>query len=84
VPNTNIPIAAQLSTPSTMQDLRQKFPEAQLDWTAELMTADAAAWHVHELHKHGYLVLDDDHLINLAVPPKTATRKWILNGHDEA
>jgi hypothetical protein len=29
-------MAAQLSTPSTMQDLRQKFLEAQLDWTAEL------------------------------------------------
>ncbi len=48
------------------------------------MTADAAAWAIHELHIHGYLVMDDDHVLNLAVPPKTAGGRWLLNGHDGA
>jgi hypothetical protein len=47
------------------------------------MTADAAALHINELHMNGFSVMDDDHVLNPAVPPKTADGKWFFNGHDD-
>jgi hypothetical protein len=76
-------LADQLSNPEARQEMRDRYPDAGLPDTDEIMTSDAAAWAIHELHINGYLVMDDQHVLNLAIPPKTPGAKWFLNGHEE-
>lgn len=45
------------------------------------ITDDGASWHIHELHIHSYLIVDDDLIVNMAIPPTRPGGEWILNGH---
>jgi hypothetical protein len=74
-------MASDISNPAFADEMREKYPEADVPEPAGLTTDDAAAWHIHELHTHGYLILDDERIVNLAVPPKKPGGAWILNGH---
>jgi hypothetical protein len=75
-------IAADVSNPKFLEEMRRKYPEVALPETTRLMTDDAAAFTVHQLHAQGLLVMDDDLVLNLAIPPKRPGGKWILNGHE--
>jgi hypothetical protein len=75
-------LAADMSNPEFINRMRTEHPDAGLPEQASLMTDDAAAMSIHELHIHGVLVMDDDHVVNIAFPPKTPGGKWWLNGHD--
>ncbi|MBF6174394.1 hypothetical protein [Nocardia blacklockiae] len=45
---------------------------------------DDAAVHLHFMHAQGLLVLDEDHIVNMAMPPTKSTRgNWELNGHPD-
>lgn len=75
-------LAAQVSDPECLDDMRRQYPDAGLPEEVSLVTDDAAAWYVHEIHTHGLVVLDDDLLLNMAIPPKKPGGRWLLNGHD--
>lgn len=77
-------LAASVSSPEVLEEMRRDHPDAGLPEEASLTTDDAAAMHLHELHTRGYLIMDDDHVINMAIPPKTPGGKWLLNGHDDS
>lgn len=73
-------LAESISSPEFLQKMRSEHPGIGLPEEASLVTDDAAAMKVHDLHIAGYLVLDDDNVINLAMPPKSPGGKWRLNG----
>lgn len=75
-------MAAGLSDPEHVEEMRRMYPEVDLDGEVQLVTDDACGWHLHELHIHGYLIVDDDHLINMAIPPKGPGGEWRLSGHE--
>lgn len=78
-------LAASMSDPARLDELRRAVPEAGLDAAAvEPLTVDECVAKTHELHRHGALVLDDNHVVHLAVPPKSPGGKWLLNGHATA
>jgi len=74
-------LAAGVSTQESLDRLREKYPEAGLPEKAELMTDDAAAFFIHELHFNGLLIMDDDHIMNLVVEKPERGKPWVLNGH---
>jgi hypothetical protein len=74
-------LAADLSSQEHLDEMRRLYPEADIGADARLVTDDACGWHLHELHLHGYLIVDDNFLINMAVPPKTPGGEWQLSGH---
>jgi hypothetical protein len=74
-------MAASVSTQETLDQMREQHPEAGLPEKAQLMTDDAAAFHLHQLHFHGLMILDDDHILNLVVEKPERGKPWILNGH---
>lgn len=76
-------MAADISDPQHIAEMRERYPEAELPAEVSLITDDAAAFHVHSLHAAGYLILDDDHVLNMAVPPKKPGGPWHLNGHGD-
>ncbi|CAL9667608.1 hypothetical protein SUDANB145_07241 (plasmid) [Streptomyces sp. enrichment culture] len=76
-------IAAGVSTQENLDRMREQYPEAGLPETAELMTDDAAAFHLHQLHFHGYMILDNDHVLNLVVQRPERGKPWVLNGNLE-
>ncbi|MFE3229822.1 hypothetical protein [Nocardia sp. NPDC059228] len=44
--------------------------------------ADAVVMYLHTLHSKGAFVLDDNHVINLALPPaRSPSGTWQFNGH---
>lgn len=73
-------LAASVSTQENLDRLREQYPEAELAEKAELVTDDAAAYHLHQLHFHGLLVLDDDHVVNMVVEKPERGKPWVLNG----
>jgi hypothetical protein len=75
-------IAAQVSDPDELRRMQEEYPEGDLPGEAQLMTDDAAALHIHWLHAKGMLVMDDDHILNLAMAPALPGGKWKLNGHN--
>ncbi|WP_019635130.1 hypothetical protein [Actinomadura atramentaria] len=78
-----VDLARDVSDPEFLQKLREEYPEADLPEQAQLVTDDAAAFILHSVHALGYLVMDDDHVLNLAIPPTAPGGEWILNGHVE-
>jgi hypothetical protein len=76
-------LAADISSQEHLDEMRRIYPGADLDPEAHLVTDDACGWHLHELHFHGYLIVDDDHLIHMAVPPKEPDGEWQLSGHTD-
>lgn len=76
-------LAANLSDPTIVERMRAEHPEANLPERfseTTLITDDAAAMSIHELHRNGFLILDDDNIVNLAKPPKKPGGSWYLNG----
>lgn len=63
---------------------RLALAEAWPDGTEAALTADECTAKLHDLHRHGALVLDDDHIVHLAVPPTSPGGRWLLNGHATA
>jgi hypothetical protein len=76
-------MAAGVSTQENLDKMREQYPEAGLPEKAELMTDDAAAFYLHQLHFHGLLILDDDHVLNLVMERPERGKPWVLNGHVE-
>ncbi|MFF7476642.1 hypothetical protein [Streptomyces sp. NPDC008092] len=76
-------MAAAVSTQESLDRMREQYPEAGLPEKAELMTDDAAAFHLHQLHFHGMLIMDDDHVLNMVVEKPERGKPWVLNGHLE-
>ncbi|MFE1451973.1 hypothetical protein [Streptomyces olivaceoviridis] len=76
-------LAAGVSTQENLDRMREQYPEAGLPEKAELMTDDVAAFYLHELHFHGLLILDDDHVVNLVAEKPERGKPWVLNGHIE-
>ena len=74
-------MAADVSTQESLDRMREQYPEAGLPEKAQLMTDDVAAFHLHHLHFHGLLILDDDHILNLVVEKPERGKPWVLNGH---
>jgi hypothetical protein len=74
-------MAADVSTQESLDRMREQYPEAGLPEKAELMTDDAAAFHLHHLHSLGLMILDDDHILNLVVEKPERGKPWVLNGH---
>lgn len=74
-------MAAAVSTQESLDRMREQYPEAGLPEKAELMTDDAAAFHLHHLHFYGLMILDDDHILNLVVERPERGKPWVLNGH---
>jgi hypothetical protein len=77
-------MAADLSDPSTMERIRQAHPQAGLPEEVREMTVEDCARSLHKLHAHGYLVLNDDHVLHFAQPPKVPGGTWLLNGRPAA
>jgi len=75
-------MAADVSSPEFLEEMRKHMPEEEMPDGPLGMSDEGAAMAVHELHAQGYLVLDDDYVVNLAMPPKAPGGKWHLNGHD--
>lgn len=73
-------MAASVSTQENLDRMREQYPEAGLPERAELMTDDAAAFYLHELHFRGLLVMDDDHILNMVVERPERGKPWVLNG----
>lgn len=73
-------LAAGVSTQENLDRMREQFPDAGLPETAELMTDDAAAFSLHQLHFHGLLVMDNDHIMNMVVQKPERGKPWVLNG----
>ncbi|WP_156773005.1 hypothetical protein [Nocardia sp. 852002-51101_SCH5132738] len=76
-------LAGELSDPEHWRQIREQFPD--FDGSAEDPTAnwaDTMGLHMHELHSHGALVLDDNHRVHLARPPQTFRDRWLLHGYD--
>lgn len=73
-------LAAGVSRQENLDRLREQYPEAELAEKAELVTDDAAAYHLHQLHFHGLLVLDNDHVVNMVVEKPERGKPWVLNG----
>lgn len=65
-----------------LEQIRRHMPEEKLPDGPVGLSDEGAAMAVHALHAQGYLVLDNEYVVNLAIPPKTAHDSWRLNGHD--
>ncbi|MFE5614110.1 hypothetical protein [Streptomyces sp. NPDC056524] len=79
VPMPIAELAATISSQEALDEWRYRYPDAGLPEHASLTTDDAAAWHIHNLHAFGALVMDDDGVMNLVVEnPRRG--KWVLNG----
>lgn len=74
-------MAAEVSTQESLDRMREEHPEAGLPEKAQLMTDDAAAFHLHQLHFHGLMIMDDDNILNLVVERPARGKPWVLNGH---
>ncbi|MDP9843282.1 hypothetical protein [Streptosporangium lutulentum] len=77
-----IEMAAGVSSPDTQEELRRLRPD-EMPEDSMPMTDEGAAMALHELHALGYLIVDDDFVVNVAFPPKTPGGKWWLNGQAE-
>lgn len=73
-------LAADLSNPQVQDDLHRQHPQLPVGSTT--MTDDEAAWSLHELHVSAFLIMDDDNVVNMAIPPEKPGGRWWLNGHD--
>ncbi len=74
-------LADRVSTQENLDRMREQYPDVGLPDKAELMTDDVAAFHTHQLHFRGVLVLDDDHILNMVVERPERGKPWVLNGH---
>jgi hypothetical protein len=74
-------MAGEMSSPEKRAEVRARYPEADLPSSPGLVTPDAAAFHLHELHASGAVVLDDNHILNLAA---FVDGRWLLSGRDDS
>ncbi|PWI16054.1 hypothetical protein DI272_19175 [Streptomyces sp. Act143] len=74
-------LVENLSDQEFLDQLRAEHPEVGLSEEATELSPETCAAKIHELHARGYLVLDDNHVVNLAVPPTSPGGRWLLNGH---
>jgi hypothetical protein len=74
-------LAGEMSSPEKRAEVRARYPEADLPSSPGLVTPDAAAFHLHELHASGAVVLDDNHILNLAA---FVDGRWLLSGRDDS
>ncbi|MFE4796169.1 hypothetical protein ACFRFL_13895 [Streptomyces sp. NPDC056708] len=73
-------LAASLSDQGHLDRLREENPDVELPEQVEELTTEEWGRQLHSLHALGYLILDDAHVVNLAMPPKTAGERWQING----
>lgn len=75
--------ARSFSDPEFLRWTREEYPEADLPEHTSLVTDDAVAFMIHSFLAQGFLVMDDDHILNLATPPTAPGDKWVLNGIEQ-
>lgn len=73
-------MAAGMANPEINAEMRRMRPDAVDDTP---VSDEGAAMSLHELHAHGYLIVDDDYVVHAAMPPKTPGGKWWLSGSGE-
>ncbi|SCD57334.1 hypothetical protein GA0115240_115014 [Streptomyces sp. DvalAA-14] len=74
-------LVASIRSPEYVQELKEKYPQATEDLEPDgTVTDEGAAWYIHQLHAHGCLVMDDSHVMNLAIPAQRPGGEWMVNG----
>ncbi|MCO6011520.1 hypothetical protein NE236_41875 [Actinoallomurus purpureus] len=73
----------QLSDPEFYRAFREENPEIQLPEQLRPIEAGMVPQFVHELHMHGVVIMDDDQVLNLALPPQAPGDGWLLSGYED-